>query len=524
MSVQNKSLDRLSTVQAAATARRRTSRPCAGTSPAPRSRPRRRSRRRPPLGPGLRRQDPARPPRGAAGRQAAQVKARKAAEQTRLTGMQAESNRLKKVLAARARAAKIAAAGPCQARGRCGAAARRAKKRYVPPPPERSGGYLSAPSGAPVSSEYGMRYHPVLHYWRLHAGRDYAANCGQPIYAAASGTIISAGVPAATATRSSSTTACTAVSPGDHVQPHEPSPAPVATSAVARSSATSARRAPRPAATCTSRRVRTATRSTRASGSDPARTPARNAPAAGGSEQVALHRRGIQPAVPHAVKAGQGSGQGAGAQARREQPQGAPRLPHRGHLRGGPVLTGTEVKSLRMGRASLVDGYATFYGDELWLEGVHIPEYLNGTWTNHTPRRRRKAPQPGRAEQAGPEDARERPHDRAPRAVLHGGPCQGRDRRGEGQEGLRQAARAARAPGPARGTARAPLAGKGRLSVLPAGECRGPTAAAGGGSGRCSLWCSRSPRSWPRPRPCPRTTRRARSTWTSTSSATARCG
>jgi SsrA-binding protein len=56
----------------------------------------------------------------------------------------------------------------------------------------------------------------------------------------------------------------------------------------------------------------------------------------------------------------------------------------------GLVLTGTEVKSLRMGRASLVDGYGTFYGDELWLEGVHIPEYLNGTWTNHTPRRRRK--------------------------------------------------------------------------------------------------------------------------------------
>jgi SsrA-binding protein len=56
----------------------------------------------------------------------------------------------------------------------------------------------------------------------------------------------------------------------------------------------------------------------------------------------------------------------------------------------GLVLMGTEVKSLRMGRASLVDGYATFRGDELWLEGVHIPEYVQGTWTNHTPRRRRK--------------------------------------------------------------------------------------------------------------------------------------
>ena len=56
----------------------------------------------------------------------------------------------------------------------------------------------------------------------------------------------------------------------------------------------------------------------------------------------------------------------------------------------GLVLMGTEVKSLRMGRASLIDGYAAWRGDELWLEGVHIPEYVQGTWTNHTPRRRRK--------------------------------------------------------------------------------------------------------------------------------------
>jgi len=56
----------------------------------------------------------------------------------------------------------------------------------------------------------------------------------------------------------------------------------------------------------------------------------------------------------------------------------------------GLSLMGTEVKSLRMGRASLVDGFAIFYDDELWLEGVHIPEYTQGTWTNHTARRRRK--------------------------------------------------------------------------------------------------------------------------------------
>ncbi|HLS46697.1 MAG TPA: SsrA-binding protein SmpB [Ornithinicoccus sp.] len=59
-------------------------------------------------------------------------------------------------------------------------------------------------------------------------------------------------------------------------------------------------------------------------------------------------------------------------------------------VEAGLVLTGTEVKSLRMGRASLVDGYATDYNGELWLEGVHIPEYVQGNWTNHAARRRRK--------------------------------------------------------------------------------------------------------------------------------------
>lgn len=56
----------------------------------------------------------------------------------------------------------------------------------------------------------------------------------------------------------------------------------------------------------------------------------------------------------------------------------------------GLVLTGTEVKSLRAGRASLVDGYATVRDGEVWLQGVHIPEYTEGTWNNHEPRRPRK--------------------------------------------------------------------------------------------------------------------------------------
>jgi SsrA-binding protein len=59
-------------------------------------------------------------------------------------------------------------------------------------------------------------------------------------------------------------------------------------------------------------------------------------------------------------------------------------------LECGLVLTGTEVKSLRAGRASLIDGFAMINDGELWLMGVHIPEYTEGTWTNHTPRRDRK--------------------------------------------------------------------------------------------------------------------------------------
>jgi SsrA-binding protein len=56
----------------------------------------------------------------------------------------------------------------------------------------------------------------------------------------------------------------------------------------------------------------------------------------------------------------------------------------------GIVLQGTEVKSLRAGRASLSEGYATIDDGEAWLMNVHIPEYTQGTWTNHAARRKRK--------------------------------------------------------------------------------------------------------------------------------------
>jgi SsrA-binding protein len=56
----------------------------------------------------------------------------------------------------------------------------------------------------------------------------------------------------------------------------------------------------------------------------------------------------------------------------------------------GVSLVGTEVKSLREGKASLVDAFATVDDGEVWLRGVHIPQYLQGTWTNHDPLRNRK--------------------------------------------------------------------------------------------------------------------------------------
>jgi len=61
-----------------------------------------------------------------------------------------------------------------------------------------------------------------------------------------------------------------------------------------------------------------------------------------------------------------------------------------GSWEAGIVLQGTEVKSLRAGRTSLVDGFVDIDGREAWLYGVHIPPYAQGTWTNHAGRRKRK--------------------------------------------------------------------------------------------------------------------------------------
>ncbi|KAF0834843.1 murein DD-endopeptidase MepM/ murein hydrolase activator NlpD [Ornithinibacter aureus] len=143
-----------------------------------------------------------------AANQAAQARAvadKLVANKARLATMQAEQERLKKVLAQRAEEARRAAAARRAEEARKAAASRRAAgggKTATSPggssgggdeAPGRSGGYLSAPSSGRISSEFGQRFHPIYQYWKLHAGRDYAAPCGSPIRAAADGTIIMAG-------------------------------------------------------------------------------------------------------------------------------------------------------------------------------------------------------------------------------------------------------------------------------------------------------------------------------------------
>lgn len=56
----------------------------------------------------------------------------------------------------------------------------------------------------------------------------------------------------------------------------------------------------------------------------------------------------------------------------------------------GIVLTGTEIKSIRQSKASLVDTYCTFINEELWVKNMHVAEYFYGSYNNHTARRDRK--------------------------------------------------------------------------------------------------------------------------------------
>lgn len=116
------------------------------------------------------------------------INARKAAERRRLDALEAQSRALQRQLAAIARAERAERARLAKLRSSRGSAS----------PPEATGGastgVLSLPvKGAWITSEFGMRLHPILKYWRLHAGMDLAASCGTPVYAPAAGRIVSAG-------------------------------------------------------------------------------------------------------------------------------------------------------------------------------------------------------------------------------------------------------------------------------------------------------------------------------------------
>jgi len=113
-------------------------------------------------------------------------------EQAQYNSLLAERNRVQQILIARAKAEKAAAARRKAAREK--AEREKAKKEGRPPgdvpdEPSDNGGRLSKPIDTYITSPYGRRFHPILHYWKLHDGTDFGAGCGTPIRAAASGVV-----------------------------------------------------------------------------------------------------------------------------------------------------------------------------------------------------------------------------------------------------------------------------------------------------------------------------------------------
>lgn len=126
---------------------------------------------------------------------AADLRQQRANEKAQLAEAERAAARLKAILVERARQAKLAAqreAARKEAAAR--AAAKKAGRTYRPPPAAVTpSNYLSYPARGPMTSGFGMRWHPVLQKWMLHDGLDWGVACGTPVYAAAPGTVIRAG-------------------------------------------------------------------------------------------------------------------------------------------------------------------------------------------------------------------------------------------------------------------------------------------------------------------------------------------
>ena len=127
---------------------------------------------------------------------AGQVESRKADELERLRAAEAEQTRLQALLVEQARKAREADEARKKSEAAAAAAAAAAGQSYTPPARDANpsgGGFLNYPANGPITSEFGMRFHPILHVWKLHSGTDFGIPCGTPVYATAAGTVLSAG-------------------------------------------------------------------------------------------------------------------------------------------------------------------------------------------------------------------------------------------------------------------------------------------------------------------------------------------